>query len=93
LKVSRVLSLDLGDQYLQVVGELDPIRARASPETDTNDLKTINVYSVGVLPSSHSFLSTPNKYVIRMMPEITVSHAEMAQVRSYVSVMRPLSAG
>ena len=50
LKVSRVLSLDFGDQYLQVVGALDPTRARAPPETDTNDLKTINVYSVGVLP-------------------------------------------
>jgi len=50
LKVSRVLSLDFGDQYLQVVGTLDPTRARAPPETDTNDLKTINVYSVGVLP-------------------------------------------
>jgi len=50
LKVSRVLSLDFGDQYLQVVAALDPVRAHASPETDTNDLKTINVYSVGVLP-------------------------------------------
>jgi len=50
LKVSRVLSLDFGDQYLQVVAALDPARASASPETDTNDLKTINVYSVGVLP-------------------------------------------
>lgn len=49
LKVSRVLSLDFGDQYLQVVGALDPARTRASPETDTNDLKTINVYSVGAL--------------------------------------------
>jgi len=46
LKVSRSLVfLDLGDQYLQVAGALDPARARAEPDTDTNDLSTINVYT------------------------------------------------
>jgi len=46
LKVSRAISLNLGDQFLQVAGVLDPTRARA-PDTDTNDLKTIDVYAVG----------------------------------------------
>jgi len=41
------MSLDLGDQYLQAAAALDPTRARAPPDTDTNDLKTIDVYTVG----------------------------------------------
>jgi alcohol oxidase len=55
LKVSRSsIFLDFEDQYLQVVGALDPARARrASPDADTNDLKTINIYTVGVLHYSH----------------------------------------
>jgi alcohol oxidase len=40
---------DLGEQFLQVARALDPARARARPDTDTNDLSTINVYTVGVL--------------------------------------------
>ena len=40
------MSLGLGDQYLEVAAVLDPTRARAPPETDTNDLKTIDVYAV-----------------------------------------------
>jgi hypothetical protein len=40
---------DLDEQFLQVARALDPVRARAPPDTDTNDLSTINVYTVGVL--------------------------------------------
>ena len=42
------MSLDFGDQYLQVARALDPARASLPPDTDTNDLKTINVYTVCV---------------------------------------------
>ena len=50
LKVSgSSIFLDFGHQYLQVVGGLDPARTREPPETDTNDLKTINLYTVGLL--------------------------------------------
>ena len=48
------MSLDFGDQYLQVARALDPVRGRLPPDTDTNDLKTINVYTVGVLQQSYS---------------------------------------
>ena len=44
-----MMSLDFGDQYLQVARALDPARARLPSDTDTNDLKTINVYTVGFL--------------------------------------------
>lgn len=40
---------DFDEQFLQVARALDPARARAPPDTDTNDLSTINVYTVGVL--------------------------------------------
>ena len=43
------MSLKLGDQYLQAAAIIDPTRARAPPEIDTNDLKTINVYAVRCL--------------------------------------------
>ena len=55
------MSLKLGDQYLQVAAALDPTRARATPDTDTNDLKTIDVYTVRCLcynpaPCSNSMI-------------------------------------
>jgi alcohol oxidase len=40
---------DFGEQFLQVARALDPTRARLPPDTDTNDLSTINVYTVGLL--------------------------------------------
>jgi hypothetical protein len=40
---------DFDEQFLQVARALDPARARAPPDTDTNDLSTINVYTVGAL--------------------------------------------
>jgi hypothetical protein len=40
------MSLDFGDQYLQVARALDPARARLPSDADTNDLKTIDVYTV-----------------------------------------------
>ena len=50
LKVSPgALVADFGEQFLQVARALDPTRAKAPPNTDTNDLSTINVYTVGVL--------------------------------------------
>lgn len=39
---------DFGEQFLQVARALDPARAKAPSDTDTNDLSTINVYTVGV---------------------------------------------
>jgi hypothetical protein len=44
---------DFDEQFLQVARALDPARARAPPDTDTNDLSTINVYTVGVLLLSY----------------------------------------
>jgi hypothetical protein len=40
---------DCAEQFLQVARALDPVRARAPSDADTNDLLTINVYTVGVL--------------------------------------------
>lgn len=48
LNVSFAIDGTLGDfdeQFLQVARALDPARARAPPDTDTNDLSTINVYT------------------------------------------------
>jgi len=36
-------------QFLQAARVLDPTRAQEPPDADTNDLSTINVYTVGVL--------------------------------------------
>lgn len=57
LKVSlgRTL-LDAGEQFLQVARALDPVRARAPSDADTNDLSTINVYTVGVLLIVHFYM-------------------------------------
>jgi hypothetical protein len=52
LNVAYAIEGTLGDfdeQFLQVARALDPGRARAPADTDTNDLSTINVYTVGVL--------------------------------------------
>jgi alcohol oxidase len=50
LKVSHGARIaDFGEQFLQVARALDPARAELPPDTDTNDLSTINVYTVGVL--------------------------------------------
>jgi len=48
LAIEGTLS-DFDQQFLQVARALDPTRARAPPDTDTNDLSTINVYTVGIL--------------------------------------------
>ena len=40
---------DLGQQFLDVSRALDPDRGLAPPDTDTNDLSTINVYTVRAL--------------------------------------------
>jgi alcohol oxidase len=40
---------DCGEQFLQVARAFDPARAQAPSDADTNDLSTINVYTVGVL--------------------------------------------
>ena len=39
---------DLGEQFLQVARKLDPDHAQKPDDTDSNDLKTINVYTVCV---------------------------------------------
>ncbi|KAI0301548.1 alcohol oxidase-like protein [Multifurca ochricompacta] len=47
LKVSEgSLFTDVGQQFLQVARELDPDRAQKPDDSDTNDLETINVYTV-----------------------------------------------
>ena len=51
MNVSFAIEGTLGDfdkQFLQVARALDPVRAQAPPDADTNDLSTINVYTVGV---------------------------------------------
>jgi hypothetical protein len=48
LKVSLALD-DCAEQFLQVARALDPTRAQAPSDTDTNDLSTINVYTVDIL--------------------------------------------
>jgi hypothetical protein len=56
LNVALAIEGTLGDfdqQFLQVARALDPARARAPPDTDTNDLSTINVYTVGILLRLH----------------------------------------
>lgn len=79
LKVSgSLISLDFGDQYLQVVGELDPTRTQEPPDTDTNDLKTINVYTVGLLLYT---LSPPLLIGLSCVFFMT-TFSEMAQVRA-----------
>ncbi|KAF8462186.1 alcohol oxidase-like protein, partial [Russula ochroleuca] len=44
LKVSLAVD-DCAEQFLQVARALDPTRAQAPSDTDTNDLSTINVYA------------------------------------------------
>jgi hypothetical protein len=39
---------DLGEQFLQVARTLDPDSAQKPDDTDSNDLETINVYTVSV---------------------------------------------
>ena len=43
---------DIANQFLQTGRTLDPDRAQEADDADSNDLKTINVYTVGVLPSN-----------------------------------------
>ena len=38
---------DLAKQFLQVARTLDPNNAKKPDDTDSNDLETINVYTVG----------------------------------------------
>jgi alcohol oxidase len=50
LKVSLgTMIVDCAEQFLQVARALDPARASLPSNTDTNDLSTINVFTVGVL--------------------------------------------
>jgi hypothetical protein len=53
LKVSLAIDGTLAaidEQFLQVARALDPAHAQAPSDTDTNDLSTINVYTVSTLP-------------------------------------------
>ena len=43
---------DLTNQFLQTGRTLDPDRAQEADDADSNDLKTINFYTVGVSPSN-----------------------------------------
>jgi hypothetical protein len=44
--------MDLATQFLQTARTLDPYRAQKPDDTDSNDLETINVYTVGAFPSN-----------------------------------------
>jgi hypothetical protein len=55
LNVSLPATDELGEQFLQVARALDPARVRAPSDTDTNDLSTINVYTVGILINPHCY--------------------------------------
>jgi len=62
LKVSLgVTTLDFGEQYLQAAAALDPARSRAQPYTDTNDLSTIDVYTVGGLVLYYASHTAPHR--------------------------------
>ena len=49
---------DLAKQFLQVARTLDPDNAQKPDDTDSNDLKTINVYTVGTSCSTRRLLSS-----------------------------------
>lgn len=55
LNVSPPAADELGEQFLQVARALDPARAREPSDADTNDLSTINVYTVGILINPYSY--------------------------------------
>lgn len=69
---------DFDEQFLQVARALDPARARAPPDSDTNDLSTINVYTVGVLLS----LILTRHLLMRLHAHRINRMAEMAKVRA-----------
>ncbi|KAH9013882.1 alcohol oxidase-like protein [Lactarius pseudohatsudake] len=64
---------DLAQQFLQVARKLDPDRAQKPDDSDTNDLETINVYTVGVSRSVVYLYRRPSNALA----------AEVAQVRAY----------
>ena len=72
----------VGEQFLQVGRAYDPARARPPPsDVDTNDLSTINVYTVGVL-------LLPRVLILRLINASSLrgywmnrAGLEMAQVR------------
>ncbi|KAH9053396.1 alcohol oxidase-like protein [Lactarius vividus] len=60
---------DLAEQFLQVARKLDPDRAQKPDDADTNDLETINVYTVCV-----------SRSIVRLSNALA---AEVAQVSAY----------
>ena len=65
---------DIAEQFLQVARTLDPERAQKPDDTDSNDLETINVYTVGVL-----------RLTLELDRRLSsVLTAEVAQVRAYL---------
>jgi hypothetical protein len=64
---------DLGEQFLQVARTLDPDRAQKPDDTDSNDLETINVYTVSVFRLT--------ALLDRWLRNVFA--AEVAQVRAY----------
>jgi alcohol oxidase len=69
---------DFGEQFLQVARTLDPDRATAPPDTDPNDLSTINVYAVGILPSLPVITTLPNRMRLLLGHSINRDRSEMA---------------
>ncbi|KAI0247173.1 alcohol oxidase-like protein [Lactifluus subvellereus] len=70
LKVSEGgLFTDLGQQFLDVSRSLDPDRALAPSDTDTNDLSTINVYARwpkcvhGLWGASYESINVANRWI------------------------------
>jgi alcohol oxidase len=69
---------DFGEQFLQVARTLDPDRATAPPDTDSNDLSTINVYAVGILASLPVIITLPNRMHLLLGHSINRGRSEMA---------------
>jgi hypothetical protein len=67
---------DLGEQFLQVARTLDPDHAQKPDDTDSNDLETINVYTVSVFRLNSQ---------LDLFLNIELG-AEVAQVRPYSPV-------
>jgi hypothetical protein len=86
LKVSLAadgLLAPIDEQFLQVARALDQSRARESSGTDTNDLSTINVYTVGVLLFLSLILLHPSNAALMRL----LRGSEMAQVRPRLPLM------
>ena len=77
---------DCAEQFLQVARALDPTRAQAPSDTDTNDLSTINVYTVGIFIPTLSLIL----HLMRLLRDHRMNRAgsEVAQVLAQIPLTR-----